>query len=90
MGQPAEVVNKVHLYDRMMEYGDPSFCQANPPHPREIFTDDSGKNLEGSSAEWNTQAGVLSVSTRKANRNPRRGGRQNGASAESPCGSGTL
>ena len=66
------------------------FRQANPPHPREIFTDDSGKNLEGSSAEWNTQAGVLSVSTRKANRNPRRGGRQNGASAESPCGSGTL
>ena len=31
VGQPAEVVNKVHLYDRMMEYGDPSSARQTLP-----------------------------------------------------------
>ena len=70
VGHPGEVVNKVHLYDQMMESVEPSFARQTLVI-LVLFTDDEGsaeRYPEGGTFERYPQASALSGSTPIAHR----------------------
>ena len=71
VGNPAEIVNKAHLYDPDDRNRRSSFRQVDSPHPSQVLQDDegpSGGNPEGSPTRRDPQASALPGCSKLANR----------------------